>query len=160
MQDTFIFLDPSGEQRGPYTIEDIALLLRQGAITPYTIISDGIDQGEELFRYRKTCHLPQPAPTPTPITPLNIQESEHIHVTLPYTVAVRPTSRTVYILCALFLGSLGIHNFIAGFTARGLIQLIITICLGWLVIPMLFIYIWIFGEIVTQKTDAHGCPMY
>lgn len=75
-------------------------------------------------------------------------------------MAVRPTSRTVYILCALFLGALGIHNFIAGFTARGLDQLIITICLGWLVFPMFFIYIWILGEIFTQKTDVHGYPMY
>lgn len=65
-------------------------------------------------------------------------------------------SRVVYILLALFLGGLGIHNFYAGYTTKGVIQLLITLLLGWLVIPAIGVWIWCIIEIITVKQDAKG----
>lgn len=38
-----------------------------------------------------------------------------------------PKSRVAYIILALLLGSLGIHNFYAGYTGKGIAQLCITL---------------------------------
>ena len=65
-------------------------------------------------------------------------------------------SRVVYILLALFLGGLGIHNFYAGYTTKGVIQLLVTLLLGWLVIPAIGVWIWCIIEIITVKKDAKG----
>lgn len=63
-------------------------------------------------------------------------------------------SRVVYILLALFLGGLGIHNFYAGYTTKGVIQLLISLLsLGFL---SLIVWIWCIIEIITVKQDAKG----
>lgn len=40
-----------------------------------------------------------------------------------------------YLLFGLFLGPLGIHNFYAGCVGRAILQLLITLLIGWLIIP-------------------------
>jgi TM2 domain-containing membrane protein YozV len=62
-------------------------------------------------------------------------------------------SRTTYILLALFLGTLGVHNFFSGHTKHGFIKLgLLVACgLGLLVNP-----IWSIVEMITVKQDAQG----
>lgn len=62
-------------------------------------------------------------------------------------------SRTTYILLALFLGGLGIHNFYSGHTKHGFIKLgLLVACgLGVLVNP-----IWSIVEMITVKQDSQG----
>ncbi len=67
-----------------------------------------------------------------------------------------PKSRVVYILLALFLGTFGIHNFYAGYVGRGLAQLLITIFLFWLVVPLLAVWIWVIVEMIVIDKDAQG----
>lgn len=76
-------------------------------------------------------------------------------------------SRLVYIVLAIFLGWLGIHNFVAGLTGRGWTQLIISI-VGILLAPCTFgistlavvaTVVWSIIDIVTIKTDARGITM-
>ena len=68
-------------------------------------------------------------------------------------------SRVTYILLGLFLGNLGIHNFYAGYTVKGIIQLLITILIGWwLVVPLFAVGIWVLIEICTVQTDFQGRP--
>ena len=67
-----------------------------------------------------------------------------------------PKSRLVYILLALFLGALGIHNFYAGFGGRGAVQLLITLLLGWCGIGFIIVGIWVLIEIFVVNTDARG----
>jgi TM2 domain-containing membrane protein YozV len=57
-----------------------------------------------------------------------------------------PKSKVIALLLCFFLGTLGIHNFYLGNTGKGIIQLAITICLGWTYFPMIIIGIWIFIE--------------
>lgn len=61
-------------------------------------------------------------------------------------VAVKK-SRNVYILLALFSGLFGVHNFYAGYKVRGIVQLILTLCLWWSVVVPLLTVIWILIEI-------------
>jgi TM2 domain-containing membrane protein YozV len=71
---------------------------------------------------------------------------------------VIPKSRLAYILLALFLGCLGIHNFYAGYAGRGIAQLLISLFLGWLIVPLAAVVIWIIIEICTVTRDAQGVP--
>ena len=67
-------------------------------------------------------------------------------------------SRIAYILLALFLGGLGIHNFYAGYTGKAVAQLLITLLLFWLIVPILIVWIWVIVEICTVTKDANGVP--
>ena len=68
-----------------------------------------------------------------------------------------PKSRTVYILLAFFLGTLGVHNFYAGRIVQGVVQLLITI------ISCGFLSgisgIWALVEMFTVTQDSKGVPM-
>ena len=64
--------------------------------------------------------------------------------------------RIVYILLALFLGTLGVHNFYAGYTGKAIAQLLITLLLGWLVLPLAAVGIWAIVEMCTVTKDASG----
>lgn len=74
-------------------------------------------------------------------------------------VFIQPAkSRAVFIVLALFLGCLGIHNFYAGYGGRGAAQLAITIltgCMGGFVITS----IWAIIECIAVDTDATGRRM-
>jgi len=72
---------------------------------------------------------------------------------------VESKSRLVYILLALLVGGLGIHNFYAGRTNAGLCQLLITLFLGWLVIPAIAVFVWLIVDICTVTTDGSGMKM-
>ena len=63
----------------------------------------------------------------------------------------------VYILLAGFLGVTGNHNFYAGYWGRGLIQLGLSL-LSWLFLflPLIFVVVWVLGEIFFQNKDAAG----
>ncbi|MBY0111651.1 MAG: NINE protein [Phycisphaerales bacterium] len=73
-------------------------------------------------------------------------------------VGVGSRSRISYILLGLFLGCLGMHNFYAGYTGRGVAQILITILIGWLIIPLLIVWIWVIVEVCTVTEDATGSP--
>ena len=66
--------------------------------------------------------------------------------------------RLTYILLGLFLGGLGIHNFYAGESSKGVIKLLLTLLLGWLIVPIFIVGIWALIEICTVKADANGVP--
>jgi TM2 domain-containing membrane protein YozV len=67
-------------------------------------------------------------------------------------------SRTSYILLGVFLGGLGIHNFWAGYTAKGTVQLLITLLTFWLVVPLIAVGVWVIVEVCTVKADGNGVP--
>lgn len=75
-----------------------------------------------------------------------------------------PKSRIAYIILAIFLGGLGVHNFYAGHISRGVAQLITNMVLGVLSLVTLGIatplYVgllaWIIIDICTITKDAQG----
>mgnify|MGYP003315709033 CR=1 FL=1 len=63
-------------------------------------------------------------------------------------------SKVAFIVLAIFLGELGIHDFYAGYTTKGVIKLVITlISLGFL---SWVSWIWALIEAFTIKADAQG----
>ena len=69
---------------------------------------------------------------------------------------VTSKSRTAYVLLGLFLGSLGIHNFYAGYTGRGVAQLLITLFGVWFCIPWVAVMVWVLVEVCSVTHDAQG----
>ena len=73
---------------------------------------------------------------------------------------VSSKSRVAFVLLGLFLGCLGVHNFYAGYSGKGVAQLLITIFLGWVFGLGIFITgIWALIEIIVVNTDAQGLRM-
>lgn len=73
---------------------------------------------------------------------------------LPGTVNTVAKDRVIYVLLAVFLGSLGIHNFFAGYKRNAIIQLIITlVTCGF---AGIVIWIWAVIEACTVTKDADG----
>mgnify|MGYP000032725084 FL=1 len=68
-------------------------------------------------------------------------------------------SGVVYILLAAFLGALGLHNFYARRPVRGFIQLFLSL-ISWLFmfLPLLFVCLWIYLEIMFTRRDGRGQP--
>lgn len=66
-------------------------------------------------------------------------------------------SKTTYVLLGVLLGSLGIHNFYAGYKGKAIAQLLITILsCGYAAIIS---WIWAIVEICTVTKDAKGIPL-
>jgi TM2 domain-containing membrane protein YozV len=66
-----------------------------------------------------------------------------------------PRTRLAYILFALFLGTLGIHNFYSGHTKHGVIKLVLLIACG---VGLLVNPIWSIVEMITVTKDDQGVP--
>ena len=62
--------------------------------------------------------------------------------------------RVAYVLLAVFLGGIGIHNFYAGFTNRAIIQLLVSILSCGIL--WFFMWIWAIIEACTVTQDANG----
>lgn len=64
----------------------------------------------------------------------------------------------VYVLLAWFLGTLGIHNFYAGYNGKGLTQLVLTL-FSWILffVPLAIVSVWAFVEMLVVNKDAKGC---
>ncbi len=86
------------------------------------------------------------------------QQKENILKNLDTQSLGTPKSRLVYILLAFFLGGFGIHNFYAGYTGKGITQLLLCVLLFWLVIPLIIVGLWVIIEIITVTKDAKGIP--
>lgn len=102
---------------------------------------------------------PQQFPPPPPSAPQVVIQQNLYGAPYQQMVARPPKSRVSYILLGLFLGGFGVHNFYAGYSGRGVAQLLIVIFIGWLIIPLFFIWVWVIIEIIAVKTDAYGIPM-
>ncbi|MFZ9991864.1 MAG: TM2 domain-containing protein [Opitutales bacterium] len=72
----------------------------------------------------------------------------------PVAAAPAPKSKTAFIVLAILLGELGIHNFYIGNTKRGVIQLLVSVLTCFIgALPM---WIWAVVEAFTVKKDAQG----
>jgi len=96
---------------------------------------------------------PVPAGGPPPLPPPPASPQPYVHPA--YTA---PKQRVAYVLLGLFLGLLGIHNFYAGYVGRAVAQLLITVLIGWLVVPLVAVAIWALVEIIVVSHDAKGRP--
>ena len=73
--------------------------------------------------------------------------------------AGRSRKRMVFALLGLFLGFLGAHNFYAGYLAKGVAQLALTLGASWLGFGWILTWLWAFCEIILVHTDRKGVLM-
>ncbi|WP_334137382.1 NINE protein [Corynebacterium variabile] len=89
-----------------------------------------------------------------------------------YPVSYAPKSKVAAALLAFFLGTLGLHNFYLGYTAKATTQLVLFLVgcfFFWLIVPILFLIvvpIWAFVEFIMilvgggqYRADANGVPL-
>ncbi len=71
-----------------------------------------------------------------------------------------PKNYVVFIILAIFLGGLGIHNFYAGYRDRGLAELVVWLILSCISCGFLGILCWVYViiDIIYIKQDAAGRP--
>ena len=86
----------------------------------------------------------------------SLQPTRQAYTESHHSQAGEQKNRVVYVILGIFLGVLGIHNFYAGRTYCGLAQLLTTLLLGWLILPVFGIWIWTIVEICTIKCDGDG----
>jgi TM2 domain-containing membrane protein YozV len=77
----------------------------------------------------------------------------------PVVLVQTPKSRGLFIILGLFLGCLGVHNFYAGYYAKGAVQVAITLVLGWIIVGFVITALWALIEIITVTADADGQRM-
>ena len=72
----------------------------------------------------------------------------------------QPKSKLTYLLLAIFLGGFGVHNFYAGYTNVGIIQLLVSLIGGTLTCGLSSIGVWVWAVIegATKEVDASGTP--
>ena len=69
-----------------------------------------------------------------------------------------PKSKTTFVLLGVLLGGLGIHNFYAGYTTKGIIQLVISLVTAFIG-GSIGVWIWAVIEVCTVQVDAYGRPL-
>nr|WP_246301692.1 TM2 domain-containing protein [Granulicella arctica] len=70
---------------------------------------------------------------------------------------IRPKSRVVFVLLAVFFGAFGAHNFYAGYNKKAVIQLCITLCTCFY--ASLISWIWAIVEACTVTADDDGVQL-
>ena len=89
------------------------------------------------------------------------QAASHVPAQLVnYYQAPQPKTRVIFVLLGIFLGILGVHNFYAGYTKKGAMQLVATVLIAfyseiaaWL---WLVVWLWAIVEICTVNQEADG----
>ena len=127
---------------GPIDEATIRGLLTSGQISIDTLVwTTGMSSWVPLQQSSLGAGLPTP-PSAVPSYPMPTQGNPNAK------------DRVAYILLAVFIGHLGIHNFFAGYTSRGVIQLVITIVTCG--IGGIATWIWAIIEAITVTKDANG----
>jgi TM2 domain-containing membrane protein YozV len=136
------YYQQGSNQMGPIDEATIRGLLTSGQISIDTLVwTTGMASWVPLQQSSLGAGLPTP-PSAVPSYPMPVQGNQNAK------------DRVAYILLAVFIGHLGIHNFFAGYTSRGVIQLVITIVTCG--IGGIATWIWAIIEAITVTKDANG----
>jgi TM2 domain-containing membrane protein YozV len=154
------YLMINGQKTGPYSAGDVSNMLRQNAIGFETQIwrEGSMDWNTVGGLRSQFSYSPQ-------ITNPNIYQDTNTGYYPPAQPGMQPMqyqqgkSRIAYILLGIFLGSLGIHNFYAGYTGKAVTQLLLFIFLFWTIVVPLGLWIWMIYEVITVENDADGLKM-
>jgi TM2 domain-containing membrane protein YozV len=133
------YYEQHGNRIGPVDEATMRSLIANRTISIDTLVwTNGMANWTPLQQTQLAAGLPVPPPSLNPA---------------PQAVNPQAKDRVIYVLLAIFLG-MGIHNFYAGYTTRGLIQLLVTLLTCFIgAIPM---WIWGIIEACTVTQDANG----
>lgn len=143
------YYEQSGNRIGPVDEATMLSLIANRTISIDTLVwTNGMANWTPLQQTQLAAGLPVPPPTPNsaPATPQYHSTPSQHHPDA--------KDRVAYVLLAVFLGGIGIHNFFAGYTSRAVAQLLI--CLLTCGIGGIVTSIWAIVEACTVTQDANG----
>lgn len=158
------YVDIAGKTAGPFTLSQMKLLRESAQIEdsflyvtdesqdwmPVSLLVPLLENPEE--NTPKTVQHPQIV-----INNANNNNSNNQGFYPTSFPVVLRKSKNTYQILAFLLGSLGVHNFYAGRSSIGAIQLALTIfSLGF---ASILVWIWAIVEIFVVKNDGHNVPM-
>jgi TM2 domain-containing membrane protein YozV len=156
------YVAKGGQKQGPHTKSTLQQLIHAGVLSTDDLAwKEGVPDWTPLARL---VDFPAPGAVSNPFSATRQPPPPPAvtQTTLPPSFAPSSPStsksRVAYILLGLFLGGLGIHNFYAGYTGKGVTQLLLTLLTGWLIIPLIVVLIWVIVEVCTVTQDASGHP--
>jgi TM2 domain-containing membrane protein YozV len=134
------YYEQNGNRIGPVDEATMRTLISNRIISIDTLVwTNGMANWSPLQQTQLAAGLPVPPPTPY-ATPAASHHPE-------------AKDRVAYVLLAVLLG-IGIHNFYAGYTTRGIIQLLVSILSCGIL--WFFMWIWAIIEACTVTQDANG----
>lgn len=165
-----------GQQFGPHTEEELKRFLAEGMLASHELIwKTGMPSWAPAHSVFAP-PVPAGGPPPPPPAPGLPQQLAHPYpppyaqppyaqpqhgqapYVQPFAGQAETKERVAYILLGVFLGCFGVHNFYAGYVGKGVAQLLITLCLFWLFVPVVAVWIWTIVEVITVTADAKGVP--
>jgi len=172
MSDQYYYRNTNGQESGPYDAEECRRMVSVGLIEMGGMVravdSESWQPVGSVFPAAAAAPAPPPRqtprPSPAPAPTPGAQPGQPL------------CTRTTYILIAILpalAGIVGIHNLIAGYKERGIIQLALSgfcwimVFLGFIIgitfclaIPLgLGLFVWAVVEAVQVKVDANNVPM-
>jgi TM2 domain-containing membrane protein YozV len=136
------YYEQNGNRIGPVDEATMRGLIANRTISIDTLVwTNGMANWTPLQQTQLAAGLPVPPPSPVPVPG-------------PQSFNPNAKDRVAYVLLAVFLGNLGIHNFFAGYTSRAVTQLLI--CLLTCGIGGIGTWIWAIVEACTVEQDANG----
>jgi TM2 domain-containing membrane protein YozV len=142
------YYENNGNRIGPVDEATMRSLIADRTISIDTLVwTNGMANWTPLQQTQLAAGLPVPPPMPhsAPVSPHYHQAPANHHP--------EAKDRVAYVLLAVLLG-IGIHNFYAGYTTRGLIQLLVSILSCGIL--WFFMWIWAIIEACTVTQDANG----
>jgi TM2 domain-containing membrane protein YozV len=147
------YYEQNGNRIGPVDEATMRQLIANRVISIDTLVwTNGMANWTPLQQTQLAAGLPVPPPMPQ-----GVPTAPQYHNT-PVSHHSVAKDRVAYVLLALFLGGLGIHNFYAGYNKTGLIQLLLVIPGAFLTcgISAIVVSIWAIVEACTVTQDANG----
>ncbi len=136
------YYEQNGNRIGPVDEASMRGLIANRTVSIDTLVwTNGMANWTPLQQTQLAAGLPVPPPSPVPVPG-------------PQSFNPNAKDRVAYVLLAVFLGNLGIHNFFAGYTSRAVTQLLI--CLLTCGIGGIGTWIWAIVEACTVEQDANG----
>lgn len=142
------YYEQNGNRIGPVDETTMRQLIADRTISIDTLVwTNGMANWTPLQQTQLAAGLPVPPPTPYSAlaTPPYAQPASNHHPDA--------KDRVAYVLLAVLLG-IGIHNFYAGYTTRGIIQLLVSVLSCGIL--WFFMWIWAIIEACTVTQDANG----
>jgi TM2 domain-containing membrane protein YozV len=140
------YYEQNGNRIGPVDETTMRSLIADRTISIDTLVwTNGMANWTPLQQTQLAAGLPVPPPMPgnPPASPYHAAPTHHPDA----------KDRVAYVLLAVLLG-IGIHNFYAGYTTRGIIQLLVSILSCGIL--WFFMWIWAIIEACTVTQDANG----
>ena len=142
------YYEQDGNRMGP--VDELAMrqLIADRTISIDTLVwTNGMANWTPLQQTQLAAGLPVPPPMSQTAT-ISLQ-----YHSIPSNHHPDAKDRVAYVLLAVLLG-IGIHNFYAGYTTRGIIQLLVSVLSCGIL--WFFMWIWAIIEACTVTQDANG----